>query len=457
MTTESSERCASSKTLLICAAFAASCTPRVVAGAMRRTKGKVDVSAMCAARAVLPAPAAPSNTTERREVRDEARSCWMRTDIVSLRRGSDPPYSRMPCGMQSLSISSGQPKAGCSSASARSKSGRVTSKFSAFAPFLTFSTVTSRPKAHEVADRTSPSISAPEKFFVSAASSSSETSGERYLFSRIFAVCIDRIWCRPCSSGSEISTCTSSRPGRSSAASIMSSRLVMPITRMLLSECTPSILESSWLTTVSPTPASDLCMPRCLQIESISSKMMMCRSESSPRDSYSASASAKSLRTFSSAWPTNLESTSGPLTTLGSLPLSIFPIWRAMSVLPVPGGPCSIMPLTCEMPSFFMTETGKMREAKARRKMSENSWSSPPIPIASNDQSERKMFVFAASSTAAPVSLMGDCDAGRSCSCVCGPSMPLRAPFAVSCPSGITSRLVAVSFRLSPCHSATTG
>ena len=55
-------------------------------------------------------------------------------------------------------------------ASARSKSGRVTSKFSAFAPFLTFSTVTSRPKAHEVADRTSPSISAPEKFFVSPAS-----------------------------------------------------------------------------------------------------------------------------------------------------------------------------------------------------------------------------------------------------------------------------------------------
>lgn len=32
------------------------------------------------------------------------------------------------------------------------------------------------------------------------------------------------------------------------------------------------------------------------------------------------------------------------LRTFGSLPLSIFPIWRAISVLPVPGGPNSSMP-----------------------------------------------------------------------------------------------------------------
>mmetsp|Transcript_16219 Transcript_16219/g.52478 ORF Transcript_16219/g.52478 Transcript_16219/m.52478 type:complete len:341 (+) Transcript_16219:539-1561(+) len=340
MTTESSERCASSKTLLICAAFAASCTPRVVAGAMRRTKGKVDVSAMCAARAVLPAPAAPSNTTERREVRDEARSCWMRTDIVSLRRGSDPPYSRMPCGMQSCSISSGQPKAGCSSASARSKSGRVTSKFSAFAPFLTFSTVTSRPKAHEVADRTSPSISAPEKFFVSAASSSSETSGERYLFSRIFAVCIERIWCRPCSSGSEISTCTSSRPGRSSAGSISSGRLVRPMTRMLSSCSTPSILASSWLTTESRMPdVSPEREPRSLVKASISSNTITCSAESSPASACSTSASAKSERMNCSESPTYLDIISGPLTILGSRAPSAVQISRASNVLPQPGGP----------------------------------------------------------------------------------------------------------------------
>mmetsp|Transcript_25436 Transcript_25436/g.77198 ORF Transcript_25436/g.77198 Transcript_25436/m.77198 type:complete len:226 (+) Transcript_25436:1772-2449(+) len=219
----------------------------------------------------------------------------------------------------------------------------------------------------------------------------------------------------------------------------MSRRLVMPMTRMLLRECTPSIFDSSWLTTVSPTPASPRCMPRCLQIESISSKMIMCKSESSPRASYSASASAKSLRTFSSACPTNLERISGPLTTLGSFPLSILPIWRAISVLPVPGGPCSIMPFTCEMPNFFIVETGKMREAKARRKMSLNSWSSPPMPIASNDQSERKMLVLLANSAAAPVSLIGEPSAGRSCTCVCEASMPRVALTVASASSAISS------------------
>ncbi len=52
--------------------------------------------------------------------------------------------------------------------------------------------------------------------------------------------------------------------------------------RMLLREFTPSILESSWLTTVSWTPVPSLFEPRCLQMLSISSKMMMCRLESSP-------------------------------------------------------------------------------------------------------------------------------------------------------------------------------
>ena len=42
--------------------------------------------------------------------------------------------------------------------------------------------------------------------------------------------------------------------------------------------------------------------------------------------------------------PTNLLRISGPLTIFGSLPFSILPIWRAMSVLPVPGGPYSSTP-----------------------------------------------------------------------------------------------------------------
>ena len=48
------------------------------------------------------------------------------------------------------------------------------------------------------------------------------------------------------------------------------------------------------------------------------------------------------------------------------------------------------------MPSFLNTLTGKMREAKARRKMSLNSTSKPPMPIFSNEKSDLKMFVLAA-------------------------------------------------------------
>ena len=98
------------------------------------------------------------------------------------------------------------------------------------------------------------------------------------------------------------------------------------MTSMLFRECTPSIFESSWLTTVSPTPVSPRCEPRCLHTytqkvhrdetriyaigacselsarpclgelsrlfdhrftESISSKMMMCSSDSSPLSSNS--------------------------------------------------------------------------------------------------------------------------------------------------------------------------
>mmetsp|Transcript_155 Transcript_155/g.466 ORF Transcript_155/g.466 Transcript_155/m.466 type:complete len:245 (+) Transcript_155:1042-1776(+) len=230
------------------------------------------------------------------------------------------------------------PKAGRTSLRARSKSARVTCRDSMSTDFM-LSTCTWRAKANDAADLTSPSISAPEKFLVSIASDPRSTSAAMYLESRIGLVWMLRIWMRPASSGSEISTCTSSRPGRSSASSIMSLRFVMPMSRILFNEFTPSILESIWLTTVSPTPVPLFVDPRCLHTESISSKMMICKSESSPRSAISASASAKRSRMFFSDSPTNLERISGPLTILGSLPLSILPICRAISVLPVPGGP----------------------------------------------------------------------------------------------------------------------
>ena len=121
----------------------------------------------------------------------------------------------------------------------------------------------------------------------------------------------------------------------------------------------------------------------------------MCRSAWSPLAFWSSSASRKSLRMFSSLWPTNLLSTSGPLTILGSRVASILPICLAMSVLPVPGGPNSRMPLTCLMPSCCTSLSGKMREAKARRNSRLNSESRPPMPMSSNLKFlGRKLFFF---------------------------------------------------------------
>ena len=130
-----------------------------------------------------------------------------------------------------------------------------------------------------------------------------------------------------------------------------------------------------------PPPAP---LPLCLQTASSSSKIIICNPDSSPFSLYSFSASAKSLRIFSSDCPTYLLSTSGPLITFGSRAFSILPICRAIKVLPVPGGPNNSIPLTCWMPNFSTNPGGKMRDAKARRKIVLNSASSPPIPISSN-------------------------------------------------------------------------
>eukprot|EP00964_Phaeocystis_antarctica_P031514 scaffold17828_cov66-Phaeocystis_antarctica.AAC.1 len=103
--------------------------------------------------------------------------------------------------------------------------------------------------------------------------------------------------CRPSASGCGTSTCTSSRPGRSSAGSISSGRLVMPMTRMLSSCSTPSILASNWLTTESRMPdVSPVSEPRSRVNASISSNTITCSAESSPASACSTSASAKSER-----------------------------------------------------------------------------------------------------------------------------------------------------------------
>mmetsp|Transcript_21627 Transcript_21627/g.69636 ORF Transcript_21627/g.69636 Transcript_21627/m.69636 type:complete len:289 (-) Transcript_21627:486-1352(-) len=219
------------------------------------------------------------------------------------------------------------------------------------------------------------------------------TSGARNPCLRMLLVWMLRICTRPTSSGSPISTCTSSRPGRSSAWSIRSRRLVMPMMSTLLSASTPSILDSSWFTIESCTPVPSWVEPRALQMASISSKMMMCSSLASPFSACSFSASTNSSRIFSSEPPTYLSRMEGPFTILGSLALSALPSCLAMSVFPQPGGPNSSMPRTCGMPIFRTTSAGNTREAKARRKMSPNSLSRPPMPSSwkLNPRSNRRL------------------------------------------------------------------
>mmetsp|Transcript_10716 Transcript_10716/g.35413 ORF Transcript_10716/g.35413 Transcript_10716/m.35413 type:complete len:312 (+) Transcript_10716:793-1728(+) len=241
--------------------------------------------------------------------------------------------------------------------------------------------------AKETADFTSPSISAPLKFLVRFAMSVMSTSVPRNSFSLILALWIFKIWCRPGSSGSPISMCTSNRPGLKIASSSMSRLFVIPMSRMLFRESTPSILVNSWFTIESCTPVPLDVDPLALHTASISSKMMMCSSLSSPFSFCSASASAKSARMFSSLCPTYLLITSGPLHIFGSRPLSILPICRAINVLPVPGGPCRSMPFTCWMPNRFTTLWGNTRLENARRKISSNCLSNPPIPSFSKEKS----------------------------------------------------------------------
>mmetsp|Transcript_63649 Transcript_63649/g.129252 ORF Transcript_63649/g.129252 Transcript_63649/m.129252 type:complete len:350 (-) Transcript_63649:275-1324(-) len=194
-------------------------------------------------------------------------------------------------------------------------------------------------------------------------------------------VWIFRICTRPSMLGRPISTWISRRPGRSSASSIMSRRLVMPMSRMLFRLFTPSILLSNWLTTESWTPVLSRVLPRFLQMASISSKMMMCRSLFSPFSAWSASASANSWRMFSSEPPTHLLRHSGPFTIFGGRAFSASPILRAISVLPQPGGPYRSMPRAWCISSSFSRVGAAARDAKALRKMTWNSSSSPPMPI----------------------------------------------------------------------------
>ena len=125
---------------------------------------------------------------------------------------------------------------------------------------------------------------------------------------------------------------------------------------------------------------------------SISSNTIMCNGLSSPNYMVSSLASLNNFLIFSSLSPTNLLIISGPFTILSSLALSTLANYLAINVFPVPGGPYSSTPLTCEIPYFFKKLGGNLLEANALLKILASSLSKPPIPISSNLKSDLNKF-----------------------------------------------------------------
>mmetsp|Transcript_21395 Transcript_21395/g.59517 ORF Transcript_21395/g.59517 Transcript_21395/m.59517 type:complete len:337 (-) Transcript_21395:683-1693(-) len=302
--------------------------PIISSAEIIRTNGKPESTATLAASAVLPDEDSPWSRTLMSGVRSLMRTCSTKRVRVAIMFEKFCPNGTMPFLYSALSSVDLAPNLGSTSCSARWKSAYC--KISCLGSGALPRSLTSmqRVSAYDDAALTRPSISAPEKFLVFSATwgSFSKASGVMRFAFLMFLVWMLRICRRPFLSGSPISTWTSRRPGRRRASSIMSLRFVIPMRRMLLRESTPSILESSWLTTESETPVPSRTLPRCLQMASISSMMTMWSMLLSPASICSFSASAKSSRIFSSDAPTNLLRISGPLTIFGSLALSAFPI-----------------------------------------------------------------------------------------------------------------------------------
>ncbi len=163
--------------------------------------------------------------------------------------------------------------------------------------------------------------------------------------SGIFFVWTARMPSRPFTSGRLTTMRRSKRPGRSSAGSRTSGRLVAAIRMTPSFDSKPSISTSSWLSVCSrsswppPSPA-----PRCRPTASISSMKTMHGAFFLPCSNRS--------RTRDAPTPTNISTKSDPLIekngTLASPATA-----RASSVLPVPGEPMSSTPLGMRPPSFW--------------------------------------------------------------------------------------------------------
>mmetsp|Transcript_28707 Transcript_28707/g.70708 ORF Transcript_28707/g.70708 Transcript_28707/m.70708 type:complete len:255 (-) Transcript_28707:459-1223(-) len=154
-----------------------------------------------------------------------------------------------------------------------------------------------------------------------------------------------KISLRPRMSGRSTRICLSKRPGRISASSRMSARLVAARITMPLVVLKPSISTSSWLSVFSRSslePANPP-PPRLRPTASISSMKMM--------HGASARACAKRSRTRLGPTPTNISMKSEPEMLRKGTDASPA-VALASSVLPVPGGPTSSAPLGMRAPSF---------------------------------------------------------------------------------------------------------
>mmetsp|Transcript_95526 Transcript_95526/g.294735 ORF Transcript_95526/g.294735 Transcript_95526/m.294735 type:complete len:218 (-) Transcript_95526:249-902(-) len=149
--------------------------------------------------------------------------------------------------------------------------------------------------------------------------------------------CTLRIAVRPSTSGGSTWICRSKRPGRTSAWSRISARLVAASTTTPLFPSKPSISVSSWFTVCSrssfpwPNPAL-----RCRPTASISSMKMMHGADFL--------ASAKRSRTRAAPIPANTSTNSAAETLKKGTPASPATAF-ASRVFPVPGGPTKRAPL----------------------------------------------------------------------------------------------------------------
>lgn len=153
----------------------------------------------------------------------------------------------------------------------------------------------------------------------------------------------------------------------------MSFLFVIPMTSILFKASTPSIIESSWFTTLSCTPVPEFTVPLCLAIASNSSKIITDKGLYSPNYSSFFLALANNFLTFSSLYPWYLLIISGPLTTLTSKAFKTFPSCLATKVLPHPGGPNRRIPFTWDYPYFLRIAGLRRLAARALRKISSNS------------------------------------------------------------------------------------